>query len=709
MFIDGVYQSNRSAISLGILDVERIEVIKGPVSALYGRNAYAGVLNYVTRKPVDYLEASGTVGFGSADQRSIQASVGVPIARELSMRLTAGHDKSDGTYEDAVNGLTAGGYRKDDLNFALRFTPTPLLNMVGSLYYGDDFFKNPPLAYMDNNCGLSRPVFGVVLFQQKCGKLDVTTHPIEVAALNPNTGAAGNRRRVTASTLKMTYDYGFAEASALLGFNKVVQQRFADFTGHRDGIPFLTTPNPPGTLYNLKEYFGGDNNNTDYSMEFRLASKLDQPLRWSGGLYWFNANNASSTLIGADGSSLPAGVTLPPGSTGSLFLTPDGSFSKSNFTLVGGQDRIFSPFGSLEYDVIPSLTGALELRHTREDKSQNILRNAFIANTVNPIYPFGPTYAEYSFSNYRTSLRYKLSPDAMVYLSAADGTKSGGFNQRATFASEVAFNPEKNTTFELGSKASFLERRLQLGAALFHTRAKDVQISGPSDDPTNIGLVTKNLASVKATGLDLDIAAIPVRGLTLSGGLGYVNPKIGSGSYDFGSITNNGATTTPGTTVGGPTPVAASGDCTVIPLCAGRLVQINVPVNNTYPTGKRYAYDLSGLMAPRASKITATVSAQYDTQLFDTWAGFGRVDFRYESKQYSAPNNFNYWDARKVVNLSAGLSKDRYRFGAYIRNLNNDKTPDAATPNGLINGSVTPWVAYLPEKRTIGVTASIYY
>ena len=325
VFIDGVYQANRSAISLGLMDLERIEVVKGPVSALYGRNAYAGAINYVTKKPLDSFEASVTGGIASSGGRTAKASIGGPIQPGvLDFRLVVAHDESDGTYKDQVNGLRAGGYKKNDGALTVSITPTKEFSVIASSYYGDDFFGAQSAAYLDNNCGpinksgVNATVNnGAGAFTQYCGKLDPTQHPVEVAPIAASAGQAGNKRRVQADTLRAAYDFGAVEASALIGYNKVKDQRYADFTGHRDGIPFITAPNPPGTIYKLKELFGADANNSDKSLELRVATKQNQALRGSAGLYWFNATSTATTLIGADGSGLPPGTTLPAGSTGS--------------------------------------------------------------------------------------------------------------------------------------------------------------------------------------------------------------------------------------------------------------------------------------------------------------------------------------------------------------------------------------------------------
>ena len=135
VFVDGIYQQNRSAISIGLLDLLRVEVIKGPVSALYGRNAFAGVINYVTTPPQTTFEAAAGLTFGDYGLRGAKVSIGGPLgAPELLGRLVYAHEEFGGTYRDAVNGLHAGGYRKDDVLGTVTIKPLPKFTINGSFY-----------------------------------------------------------------------------------------------------------------------------------------------------------------------------------------------------------------------------------------------------------------------------------------------------------------------------------------------------------------------------------------------------------------------------------------------------------------------------------------------------------------------------------------------------------------------------------------------
>ncbi len=682
VFLDGVYLANPSTISLGLIDMERIEVVKGPVSALYGRNAFAGVINYVSKRPGNKFDARGLVTFGSSGLKTVQGNIGGSINPGIFSASIAGAiDQSDGTWSDGITGKRAGGYKKKDAQASFTLTPNKELAFTGGIYYGNDFLANPAATYFTNNCGRSTTTSpeGGTQFQQFCGEL-VQQRPVEVPALNPNSGTAGNNRQVLSINLKGTYDIGFADAAVLFGYNKNTAQRFADFTFRRAGIPFTLVG---GGTANLPELFGFDANNADKSIEVRVSSKSNQALRWSAGLYWFEATSTSSTIIGVDGSLVPAGRTVA--GTGGQYVTPNGGFSETFKSVTAFNETITSPFASLEYDIVPALTTALELRQTSQSKGADLLRSTAVANTVRPF--GGPFATDYSFGNYRASARWKLAPDAMTYVSVANGTKAGGFNLRATIPSELKFDPETNVTYEIGGKASFLNRTVQVGVAAFKVKAKSLQISGPSDNPAATGLVTKNFGGMDNTGLELDIAARPVPSLTLNAGVGYVSPKFSSGTYDFAASGAN----------------AGVADCLVIPSCAARVVTVQSP------QGPRQAVNLEGLQIPRASKISATLGGQFNGSFGGNWAWFGRADLRYESKQYSAPINFNYWGARKLVNLRVGVDNGPMRLALFVNNATNDKTPDSASANVRLNDFIGPMNAYLPAQRTYGLSASYSY
>lgn len=136
VFLDGIYISNNTAINLGLIQVARVEVVKGPVSSLYGRNAFAGAINYVSQTPATDAPHASVSGFvGNDQQYSFQGAISYPIIPDvLAARITAGYEHFGGSYKDEVTGARAGGFEKRDLQASAIFTPTPELSVKGSYY-----------------------------------------------------------------------------------------------------------------------------------------------------------------------------------------------------------------------------------------------------------------------------------------------------------------------------------------------------------------------------------------------------------------------------------------------------------------------------------------------------------------------------------------------------------------------------------------------
>jgi len=684
VFLDGVYLANPSAISLGMIDVERVEIIKGPVSALYGRNAFAGVINYVSKKLYDPLEGSATVGAGDHGAYSASASLrGAIKPGVLRAGLSLSADTLGYTHRDSVNGQTAGGYDKRDGQLTVELTPTKALTLTGAVYYGDDHFDVSPLSYMTSNCGVKIGGTGVTAgqYRQFCGQVSGQQQPIEIADIS-RSGAAGNARQVTFTSLRAAYDLGWGDVSGIYGYNNVEQFRFNDFTGYRNGIPFATSA---GTVVSLPELFGGEYNNSDRSLEVRLASKQQQALRWSTGLYGFKGERSTGTLVSIDGSTLPAGTTL----TGSAapYLRPNGAYNPDTVTRTKATDKIKSAFIGLEYDLLPTLTASGEYRHTQLDKTQQRLANA-ATPTAGPLLS-----SSIGFNNYRATLRFKPSDTSMVYISSANGTKGGGFNANAdlsgTYAYEQAFKPETNTTLELGGKQSFMGGKLQAGLAVFKVRSSNLQINGPSDNPAITGLLVKNFGSLETKGLELDLAARPVSNLTINAGLGYVDSKFGAGTVDYTAADAQG--------------------CQAIPSCAARVFSYTTGTGAT-----ALAMDISGMAPPQFSKLTLNTGAQWNGAINERLSWFGRVDLRHESPQSlkfgnGNPLGINSLGARNLVNLRAGIEYGDIKWTVYVNNVTNNQTPDNASANVRLNDFNAQMFGYLPPPRMVGTTVSVRF
>jgi iron complex outermembrane receptor protein len=673
--------------------VERIEVVKGPVSALYGRNAFAGAINYVSSKAPDQFRARTSLTVGNDGQQGLGLSVGGPLGDRLRVRVAAGYDKYDGAYRDAVNGLRAGGHEKKDMQVAASFAATDKLSLDAAVYYGDDFFDTTPTVRLNTNCGAPLTNATAIYlnygpFPALCGEVDEEQNPVEVPVLKATSGASGNQRRVWGAHVGAQYGFDAATLKLLTGYNKVTQQRYNNFSLLRDGLRFqlanaTTLAALPGAFGNAPELFGSDGNVEDFSQEVRLESSGDARLTWAVGGYYFKGRAISSTLVGVDQSVLPAGTTIFAPANFQRFVTPDGA--PSDFITVSeGRDRQTSGFVGLDYELTDALTTSAEARYTKQHKEFLIVRNN--ANLVP--FPFGnPSNSplDQKTTNYRFSAKYELRPGAMTYLSYANGSKAGGFNQRATVPDDVGFGPENNKTYEVGAKTSWFENRLQFNAALYYVDWTDLQLQTTSSDPNNPGLVTKNFGKASSQGVELDVAVAPLKGLRLSAGIAYTDPKFGKGAFATGNRPR----------------------CLADPACAARDFVLRAGIPTSPIAGLRTdlrAIDLNGLQLQRTSKWQFSGSADYTRALTGEWDWFGRLDYRYEAKQFQDNFNVNWWGARQQVGLHTGIVRDNLKFTLFCENCSNDTTAEVVAPNVRLSDVGDMWVAILPQGRRFGLT-----
>ncbi|MDP2324804.1 MAG: TonB-dependent receptor plug domain-containing protein, partial [Gammaproteobacteria bacterium] len=156
VFVDGVYVAGRAGLNFSQLDIERIEVVKGPQSAMYGRNAFSGAINYVTKKPTSDFESKTSVEAGNRGKQLVQASVSGPVLGDTLFGRVAGlYDEWDGSYDNSIQGGGGddiGGYSYRSFQGALRWVPAETLEVNSSLYYSNDGIDESAVAGLPANC-----------------------------------------------------------------------------------------------------------------------------------------------------------------------------------------------------------------------------------------------------------------------------------------------------------------------------------------------------------------------------------------------------------------------------------------------------------------------------------------------------------------------------------------------------------------------------
>lgn len=660
IFVDGVYVFNFNAVNLSLVDIERVEVVKGPVSALYGRNSFAGAINYVTKKPGDEFEGKASATIGTDDKYALNIAAGGPLVEDkLSARIAVNYDSFGGTWDDEINGRDFGGYEKLGAQFAFVATPSDTVEFNGSLYYSDDSFDPPARAVLAANCAMLGPNF-----REFCGEIpDGESNPPEGPAEIPGFGETGNDREVVFANLRGSVDLDFATLDVLAGYNDVNFTRFGSLDNLRDGLPFNLIPGP-GTV-NLNSYFGQTQLDEDFSIEARLSSNQEQSLRWSFGGFLYSLDREISTFITLPSDPIPAGQAV--GGFGALFLAPSGQVGRTGDSVASTDQK--SAFLGVEYDITDQITFGAEVRYTDEEKNQN--ETLGLVAQVDTDGPDGLD-GEWSFWDTRLTLDYQASDDVLYYASAAKGSKSGGFNPGVTFPSDLQYDQESNWTYEVGAKTSWADGRFLLNAALFYIDWTNLQIRGIPDDPNGLAPIIKNRGNADSKGFEVEFSTRIAEGIAWGGGLAYSDPQFGENAFDSTARLN----------------------CSLIASCVSNIVTV----------GGIQFVNLEGFSLHRQSDWQFNTNIDLDGDLSGEWRWFARADYAYHSKQFAKPDNLAFFGSRNILNARIGVENDTVEVTAWARNLLDDTT-------GTINGTSTQFNNFiasnqplLPDRRTWGLT-----
>lgn len=414
VFVDGVYISGREGLNFSQLDLERIEVVKGPQSALYGRNAFSGAINYVTKAPSDTFESRLTGEVGNRDKVKGIAMISGPILGDnLRGRLSMLYDDWDGSYDNAVpGGSDIGGYRYRSYQAQLQWLPADSWVISASYYKSNDNIDEPATVSFPANCEDRVDNSPGVRLQNVCGRVpDIRLAPgLNGSRAIPKVEqAVGENRELDRANLVVNWDAGaWGSFNSLFGYSRTRQSSYSDFLnslGHNS--PFLYcfpatleapgTPNSCGQSPADQRFFTGiyqQQNGAraeEFSEELRWTSPVEWRARPSFGAYWYKVTDESldgNTIATRPLPEIPAGTAIglapfdvlnaPDLAIGTAIFwatfLPDGGLDPLNRVRATGEEEAWALFGSLDFDFTEQLTGRVELRYTQEKQNLADLR-----------------------------------------------------------------------------------------------------------------------------------------------------------------------------------------------------------------------------------------------------------------------------------------------------------------------------------------------
>ena len=700
VFYDGVYLQNQALQDLGLFDIERVEVLKGPQSALYGRNAFAGAINYISRKPTNEWKAEVSATAGSDERADVSAYVSGPLSPDrVLFKLSYGQTESDGTWENAHplaqqgaspgNRGNVGGWDTNTWTAGLTIKPIDTLE-INFGYFKSDISREPNGNYTiqgflsvlngiqpfnDLNC-LPRTVGTLTGNQLWCGELPLSTpvtNPMDTrpAGVVIDPRQLGLQADSAISTLSVNwgvtddvelfYLYGRNDYSGLGGGpndrNPVLGNNTLVFSPCPTGLTNCNTidSRPNGTL-------------RSQSHELRLQSTGESALTWMAGLYYSEVQESQTAFTGR----VPA---LQLGSIYTLLAT-------NNLNKVRFEDRIRNAFAMVDYKISDAWSVAAEARYGDEDKE--IFR---ITNATGGAFTAGAAYQaqDYQPFTWRASVNFRPMPDVLTYLSAAKGEKTGGFNvaRYPAFLNQGEFDAETNTTIELGIKSDWLDRKLRLNAAIYYIDWKDLQASTPqfTDDAVLRPLtpqdpaVISNIGGAESKGIEVELGYVFTDHFNATLAFAFNDPK-----YTDAKLF--GANAIP--PVGTPT-------------------RDNPPLGNIRCDGVICNADgsIDGNSLERQSKISGALLLTYAGELNADWDYYANLDINYQGKQYIEALNQAWTAPRTITNLRFGLSSEHWEAAIWARNLLDEEY----AANSFFITFANSYVVGLGERRTFGVTA----
>lgn len=517
VFIDDFYWGMGHGQLLDTFDIERIEVLRGPQSVLFGKNTSRGAIMVRRTKPQGYTGGKVKVGIGSYDQRVVQGVFHTPTVLDdtLSFKVGGTYRERDGFATNLYDGTSEGDYEYVGLHGMALWEPTGNLEALFVFDYNRERGEATPLQN-DN-------VLGVDLFfggQQ----LNPGVRPHEVW---PDL-VSDQRLDAYRYSLRGDWETDIGTITSITGYLDEADYTLQDFDSgcgaDTQGLGCAFTPNPllvsaanpTGTLHTIR-----DQEFKEFTQELRIASTLTDTLFiQAGGFFYDDAIESRQR-------------------------TNFAAFKRTT------QDtRSYALFGQVEWEIVPDLTATAGAQWIHEEKEYS--KTVFYLPNVPVVggavlLPLLEDEKSWEDTVFQASLSRTPSPDHLLYVSLSDGFRSGGFSARGTAAEAVdstlpnytggtgenflAFDPETTRQIEIGSKNTLFAGALTLNLTAFRTELKGLQNGSVALTPnfgvnTNIYINNFQLAEFKGFEIESILKIPGLEGLTLLANMGHLDASV---------------------------------------------------------------------------------------------------------------------------------------------------------------------------------------
>jgi iron complex outermembrane recepter protein len=691
LYLDGVYLGRQGLSIFDLVDLDRVEVLRGPQGTLFGKNTTAGVFNVVTKQPTQDFEAKAEAAAGNLGYTQYRGSLNGGLAGDwLAGRITGYSTRRDGTVDNLYDGRRLNNQHRDGARGQLLFTPAENISSRLIAEYG--YTSEDGTAFLLTNYSAK--------VRARDAYMEYQREPA-----NPYNRVSNDDTRVhfyvrqQAVSNELNWTFSDFPATTL---TSITAWRHWYFEPYNDDAMSLRVVPETGYI----------NDHRQLSQELRLATRVG-PVELLGGAFFIRQDLDSNlrVLLGRDavpwalGGVLRqnCGCDLTKSNSGPALdlVTPFENVEgtrQSTLAVQHSQSRAL--FGNTDWHITPEWDASLGLRYTEEDKSatvhrrrtqpgtngnvnfndpatltqlpaelfrsigisdpRNVTLNLVLDQIAGADYDRDSRYSEGAWSG-QFALGYQWLPNVRPYFTLAQGFKGGGINLGAISGSlSDTFKPETATSAELGVKSHFLRRRLTFNAAAYHTLVRDYQAltfdTEPRLLPNPILDNILNVGKVRLQGIEFDGTARPWRFLNLRLAASYSRAV----TVDFK----------------------------------------NAPNEDTGKSDK----DLSGQRLFNAPILTGTAGIELRLPVASHLLGVFGLDESYRSNYYGTPERGrgSYQPGYALTNLTLGLRSERgIDVGLLVRNLFDRNYIAAINP---LYG-VGDYGAIVGDPRTVVLTA----
>lgn len=514
MVVDGVVTGRPGQATLDLVEVDRIEILRGPQGTLFGKNASAGVINIVTRAPAKGFGGYVDLAAYEGSERRVRLGVngGSDVVRGSVSVMSAEYD---GNVLNLFDGSTVNGYDREGVRGRLEITPDKALrvSLIADQMKATD---TTPTGVPVSNTVRSYPTNAA------------NTNALWAAAVAPVAMGPENRT-INADLYTRVEDKNQGLSAQVdytvggLQFTSITAQRTWKNTQFQDldrlSQPYRQFP---------KQDDRGDLDYEQFTQELRVASTQRQFVEYVAGLYYFRSETDEqyrrdvTQCPGTTAGALPSG--LIPCSAGSLQLD-------NGVATYGVRSTSKAVFGEGTLNFSAALRGIVGLRYTQDDLSyyhgRASTRNSGVPGVAGSRDTVRGATSEEAVSG-RIGPQFDIGKDAMAYATYSRGYKGPAYNVFFNMGptADFALAPEKSNSYELGLKSELLNRRLRLNIALFSAEYKGYQANVP--DLLNGTIITRtiNAGTVETQGIELDATARVTPALTLSASVANLKARV---------------------------------------------------------------------------------------------------------------------------------------------------------------------------------------